>query len=66
MEHNQTLLMNLGQGLSLIIGMPTIASWKTQERPKKPKTGTLGFNNQTNNLEYWNGSYWLTAIMNEL
>lgn len=57
------LLIDIGQGLSLMMGMPTIDSWKTAERPKNPKAGTFGFNLQTSSLEYWNGSNWLSAFM---
>lgn len=63
MPNSQQLLVDIGEGLSLMIGLPTIASWETRDRPKKVKRGTLGFNAQTNKLEYWNGSYWLEASM---
>jgi len=66
MPNNQTLLVNLGRGLSLAAGLPTITSWNTRGRPKKPKMGTFGFNSQTSNLEYWNGTNWLAAAMNKL
>jgi len=66
MPQNQTLLMDVGQGLSLMMGLPTIGAWNTSGRPKKPKMGTIGFNSETNNLEYWNGSYWLAAAMSKL
>lgn len=57
------VLFDIGQGLSIMIGLPRIASWDTAGRPKKAKKGTFGFNSQTNNLEYWNGTDWLTAEM---
>jgi hypothetical protein len=60
---NASLMMDIGQGLSLMLGLPRIASWETRGRPKKPKRGTFGFNSQTNSLEYYNGSYWLAASM---
>ncbi len=63
MSKAHPLLIDIGQGLSLMIGLPTIASWKTSKRPKDPKTGTFGFNSQTNSLEYWDGSVWLTTPM---
>lgn len=63
MPSNQSLLLDIGEGLSLMIGLPTITAWKTNDRPKKAKEGTFGFNIQTNKLEYWNGSYWLEASM---
>ena len=64
MIQNHPLFVDAGQGISLMIGLPTINSWNSDSRPRKPKTGTLGFNSQTNSLEYWNGSYWLAASMN--
>lgn len=57
------LFIDLGQGLSMMLGLPTIASWKTSERPKKPKPGTFGFNEQTNSLEYWDGTSWFSATL---
>lgn len=65
MPSNQSLLVDIGEGLSLMVGLPTITAWNTRNRPKKAKAGTFGFNIQTNNLEYWNGSYWLEASMDE-
>jgi hypothetical protein len=46
-----------------MLGMPKIASWRTEERPKKVKQGILGFNLQTNSLEYYDGSNWYAASM---
>lgn len=63
MAKNSQLILNIGQGLSLLLGLPTIGSWDTQQRPKKPKSGTVGFNTQTMSLEFYNGSYWLEAPM---
>lgn len=63
MANKKYLLVDLGQGLSVRIGFPSIATWKTSTRPKKAKRGTLGFNTQTSNLEYWDGSSWLNAPM---
>lgn len=65
MAKSHSLLIDIGQGLSLMMGLPTINTWKTRERPKKAKEGTLGFNTQTNNLEYWDGSAWLAASMSK-
>jgi hypothetical protein len=65
MPNGQQLLVDIGEGLSIMLGLPTIASWKTRDRPKKAKTGTFGFNIQANKLEYWNGSYWLEAMMDK-
>ena len=65
MPKNSPLLIEIGQGLSIRIGLPTIASWKTAGRPKKAKKGTFGFNFQTNTLEYWDGTAWFEAQMSE-
>jgi hypothetical protein len=43
-----------------------IPSWNNLGRPDKPKVGSFGFNFQTNNLEYWNGSYWIKLQMKRL
>ena len=58
--------MDIGQGFSLMLGLPKISSWKTPGRPKNPKRGTFGYNSQTNSLEYFDGSYWLAASMSEV
>lgn len=65
MQKARRPMIEIGQGLFLMAGLPTIASWKTAERPKKAKAGTFGFNLETNNLEYWDGSSWLAASMEE-
>lgn len=65
MPRNSPTFINLGPGLSMMIGQPKIATWKTADRPKKAKTGTFGFNSQTNHLEYWDGSAWFAASMSE-
>ena len=66
MPKNSPLLVDIGQGLSLMIGLPTITFWNTKGRPKKAKRGTFGFNFETNNLEYWDGAQWFQAPMGEL
>ena len=63
MAKNYTLLIDLGQGLTLMPGTPTIAAWDSSSRPKTAKRGTLGFNTQTNHLEYFDGTDWLEASM---
>lgn len=63
MAKNAPRFIDLGQGLSVRIGLPTIASWNTARRPKKAKKGTFGFNSQTGTLEYWDGSVWFEAQM---
>lgn len=64
MTKKSPLLVDIGHGLSIMTGLPVISSWDTNGRPKKPKKGTLGFNNETNSLEYWDGETWLSALMN--
>lgn len=65
MPRSQQLIVDIGEGLSLMIGLPTIASWKNKDRPKKAKPGTFGFNVQTNNLEYYDGSAWYGGSMDK-
>ena len=65
MAKNFRPLIDIGQGLSIMIGLPRIASWKTTERPKKAKKGTIGFNSQTKNLEYWDGTAWWAAPLSK-
>ncbi len=65
MANRNPFLVDIGQGLSMMIGLPKIPSWKTVRRPKKAKPGTVGFNTQTNNLEYFDGSSWWGASMSE-
>jgi len=64
-KKNTRVLFDIGQGFSIMVGLPRIASWDTAGRPKKPKRGTFGFNSQTKSLEYWEGSFWFTAPMSE-
>ena len=65
MSKNSTLFINIGKGLSMMVGLLTIASWNTASRPKKAKTGTFGFNIQTKSLEYWDGVSWFAASLQE-
>jgi hypothetical protein len=65
MAQNHPILIDIGEGLSMMLGMPTILTWKTKDRPKEPKQGTFGFNSKTGNLEYWDGSDWYSAKMSE-
>ncbi|HJZ06043.1 MAG: hypothetical protein A3B47_03600 [Candidatus Levybacteria bacterium RIFCSPLOWO2_01_FULL_39_24] len=62
---NTQILVDIGRGLSMAVGLPTIASWKTAGRPKKVRKGTFGFNSQTNNLEYWDGTVWFAAPLSK-
>ncbi len=65
MAKNTSFYINIGQGLSMLIGLPSIPTWKTKTRPKKALTGTFGFNIQTNSLEYWSGTAWYGAELVE-
>ncbi|MCR4324767.1 MAG: hypothetical protein NUV69_03720 [Candidatus Curtissbacteria bacterium] len=65
MARSKPLLIEIGQGLSLMLGLPTITSWNTQSRPKNPKSGTFGFNLETNSLEYWDGKSWFAASLSK-
>jgi hypothetical protein len=65
MAKNSALLLDIGQGLSIMVGLPRIASWDTNTRPKNPKTGTFGFNSYTKSLEYWDGNSWFSAAMKQ-
>lgn len=63
MATTRPILIDIGQGMSLMIGQPLIASWKTDERPQNAKRGTFGFNAETNSLEYSDGSSWYSASL---
>ena len=63
MAKHSALLIDIGPGLSIMASLPTLDSWKTSNRPKKAKAGMIGFNIQTNNLEYWDGNNWFAASM---
>ncbi len=66
MAKKSPVLVDIGQGLSLMVGLPTIAFWDIGSRPQKPQKGTFGFNFETNSLEYWDGTKWLSAPMTEM
>lgn len=66
MARNSPIFINIGPGLYMLIGLPTITVWKTANRPKKAKKGTFGFNFQTNSLEYWDGNFWFAAVMSPI
>jgi len=61
MANRGPFLVDIGPGLSMMIGLPKITSWNTASRPNKAKAGTFGFNSQTKSLEYWDGSSWWEA-----
>nr|MBP9778921.1 hypothetical protein [Rickettsiaceae bacterium] len=63
---NAPLFMDIGNGLSTLIGNPRIPSWNNAGRPVNPRTGTFGFNFQTNNLEFYNGNSWMVVPMTAL
>jgi hypothetical protein len=63
MANNFPLYVDLGQDLSMLIGVPTISTWVTEKRPTRVKRGTIGFNTETQTLEYWDGSAWYGATM---
>ena len=63
MSKKSPLFLNIGQHLSMMIGLPTIAYWDTAGRPKKARKGTIGFNLQTGNLEFYDGTDWFMAPM---
>jgi len=48
------------------MGNELIPSWNSLGRPKHPKIGNVGFNLETNNLEFWNGSLWYTLPMKQI
>ena len=64
MANNYSVMLDIGQGLSLMIGIPTISSWVV--RPKRPRPGTVGFNLKTKRLEYFDGEAWYEAAMQAL
>ncbi len=65
-SHNPSILIDVGQGISLLTGLLRLNYWVTPNRPKNPRRGTFGFNSQTNSLEYFNGKYWLEASMRKV
>lgn len=65
MANNSPLLIDIGQGMSIMLGLPTIESWDIAGRPKNARAGTFGFNFQTNHLEFWDGTSWYEASMSE-
>lgn len=59
----QPIYVEIGKGLYRMVGIPAISTWDNKTRPKKLRPGILGFNSETNSLEYWDGTDWLTAQM---
>lgn len=58
-----SVYIDIGQGLSMMVGLPTITIWNNNTRPKNARRGTIGFNVETQSLEYWSGAYWFVAPM---
>jgi len=63
---NAPLFMDIGNGLSTLIGNPRIPSWNNAGRPANPRAGTFGYNFQTNKLEFFNGNNWMVVPMTAL
>lgn len=66
MPKNSSLLIDIGQGIMMTLGFPTLVLWNTDSRPKNPKRGTIGFNVETNNLEFFDGSFWFGGTLSQL
>lgn len=67
MQKNTQLIVEIGQGMSLMLGLPTITLWENaSDRPKNAKRGTFGYNMETNSLEYWDGTFWFAASMQKV
>lgn len=57
--NHQLILDGPGPFLPTIpIGNPTLPYWTTLGRPATARLGTLGFNTETGNLEFWDGGNW--------
>lgn len=65
MAKNSPLLIDIGQGLSIMAGLPTVTSWDSATRPKDARPGTFGFNTKTNNIEVYDGTSWYAATLSE-
>ena len=65
MPKNSPLIVDIGQGLSLMVGMPNISSWTNMDRPKNARRGILGFNSETSELEYYDGESWYGAKLSQ-
>ena len=57
------LLINVGKDLYKMVGSPRVSSWQSKDRPENPSRGMLGFNTQTNELEYFDGNSWYATNM---
>lgn len=66
MAKNSQLLVDVGQGMTLALGLPTIATWETKSRPQDAKRGTIGFNIETQTLECFDGKSWFGAQLKNI
>ncbi len=66
LSKNSSTYIEIGGGLSVMVGLPRIATWNTNGRPKKPEVGTLGFNTEIQSLEMWDGIAWYVVAMDPL
>lgn len=66
LSKNASTYLEIGSGLSVLIGLPRIPTWNTAGRPKNPKAGTIGFNSQTQSLEFWEGNFWTAMPMDQI
>jgi len=55
---NQPFYLEIGDGLSMILGAPRMVIWGTNGRPQNPRLGEFGFNDELNQIEIWNGQEW--------
>jgi len=53
-------------GITAPIVQQSIPAWNEAGRPEDAKSGTFGFNIQTNNLEVRIGSRWLKLAMKKV
>ena len=65
LSKNSNAFVGIGSGLSVMVGLPRIATWNSSGRPINPKVGTVGFNIETNCLEFWDGKNWFFAPMED-
>jgi len=56
----------IGQKESILSKIEIIPAWNTAGRPKDADSGTIGFNLNTSNLDYWDGSRWLKLPMKKI
>lgn len=54
---NQPFYLDIGQGLSMMLGAPRLAVWGTNGRPQNPRLGEVGINDELGQIEVWIGSW---------